>query len=188
MTRLVIVVSKVCSLCSKRTKGEKRKEEKHSYISAAKFEKVSSSFVSSHIRTGASSFHRPPAPFLLINTRSNRCFEPRQIGCTAPKEMLLQAAGKMKRRNSNKMPSGCKREMVSSDERLKEIRNPDKGERYCRVWEKRRVLRLQALKVLAVMINCRGRTFQAKRCAHRMLCCRLGKLCREVVKCGRLAS
>ena len=27
MTRLVIVVSKVCSLCSKRTKGEKRKEE-----------------------------------------------------------------------------------------------------------------------------------------------------------------
>jgi hypothetical protein len=61
-------------------------------------------------------------------------------------------------------------------------------ERYCRVRDRRRVLGLQALKVLAVMIKCRGRTFQAKRCAHRMLCCRLGKLCREVVKCGRLAS
>jgi hypothetical protein len=47
--------------------------------------------------------------------------------------MLMQAhQNKKERRKSNKMPSGCEREMVSSDERLKEIR---RGKRYCRVGE-----------------------------------------------------
>ena len=123
----VVVVKKFVPLQHGKTKRETENAERRltPYIIPNQIGKKSRKFYVASFNIFLP--HRPPAPFLLINTRSNRCFEPRQIGCTAPKEMLLQAAGKMKRRNSNKMPSGCKREMVSSDGRLKEIRSQRRG-------------------------------------------------------------
>ena len=117
---------------SHQDKERERKRERTPYISAARLKRKGSSFVR-ELAYGACTFgtqhslsvDRPLHSFRLTPGATTAFVQDSNL--TRAKRDADAAANKKETRNSNKMPGGCKREMVSSDVRLKEIRSQRRG-------------------------------------------------------------